>query len=132
VLYASNIKETKENAHFWPLKVLTYLRWLQILDRRDNELKEVFDVFTVHSSMIEDQKVKLEAEKIVEETQFELIRTFYSQAQEADLADREKFYVETIKAYSEFINTYKESKYGKEAEKIFNASQKNIKKSNNG
>ncbi len=130
--FTNNVKETKENAHLLAIKGSLSSAMVASLDRRDNELKEVFDVYTVHSALIEDPKVKLAADEIKEETQFELIRTYFSQAQEAELADREKFYVETIKAYSEFINTYKESKYNKEAEKIFNASQKNIKKSNNG
>ena len=73
-----------------------------------------------------------QADKIKEHTTFELVRTHFLQAQNSELSERKPYYVETLEAYSNFINTYEESKYSREALKIFNATQKNLKKLSNG
>jgi hypothetical protein len=89
-------------------------------------------VYDVHVSSINDEQILEEAQALKEKAHFELVRTYFLQAQNAELSKRQENYVETIQAYSEFINTFEDSKYGKEALKIYNATQKNLKKLSNG
>lgn len=130
--FAEEVKSTEQAAHFEAIKGAFKAAVVSKLDKRDNELKEIFNIYEVHKSMIIDEKMAVEAEQIKEETQFELVRTHFLQAQNSDLSKRKPYYVETLEAYSTFINTYQDSKYSREALKIFNATQKNLKKLSNG
>ncbi|MFT4969632.1 MAG: outer membrane protein assembly factor BamD [Chitinophagales bacterium] len=130
--YLPIVTSTQQESYFQAIRGAYLNALITKLDRRDSKLKEVFDVYEVHQANIQDQKILDQAMELKEKTQFELLRTYFLQAQNSDLSERKQHYVETIQAYSEFINTYKGSKLSKEALKIYNATQKNLKKISNG
>lgn len=131
--YLESVKSTEQQSHFQAIRGAYLSALISNLDNRDEKLQEVFDIYEVHQDLIKDEKILEEAKELKEKTQFELVRTYFLQAQNADLIlDRKGYYVETMEAYSTFINTYEESKYSRDALKIFNATQKNLKKLNNG
>lgn len=131
--FKKNIQETRELAHLKAITSAFDAATYTNLENRDEELNAVYEVFQVHIAAIEDEKLKTQAQTIKEKVGFELIKTHFLQAQNAtELADRKDHYIEAINAYSSFINEYKNSKFSKEAVKLFNASQKNLKKYTNG
>lgn len=130
--YLPNVLNTQQESYFEAIRGAYLTALITNIDKRDAKLKEVFDVYEVHQANISDAKFLAEAEELKEKTQFELVRTYFLQAQNAEQEDRKLHYVETIQAYSDFINIYKESKFSKEALKIYNATQKNLKKLSNG
>ncbi len=130
--FSESVKETEQEAHYEAIKGAFQTALITKLEKRDNKLKEVFNIYEVHKGLIENEKMAEQADKIKEHTTFELVRTHFLQAQNSELSERKPYYVETLEAYSNFINTYEESKYSREALKIFNATQKNLKKLSNG
>ncbi|MCB0510601.1 MAG: outer membrane protein assembly factor BamD [Chitinophagales bacterium] len=130
--FMDQVKATKEDAHLNSIKAAHHAAMLYALDKRDKKLKDVFEIYNMHSALLETEKNKALAEALQEQTYFELIRTHFLQAQNLAAEESKEHYIETIQAYSDFINLYETSKYSKEALKIYNASQKNLKKISNG
>ena len=130
--FLPNVRNTAQESHFQAIRGAYLCALIYNLDKRDTKLRDVFDVYEVHQALIDSEKVLEQAEELKEKAQFELLRTYYLQAQNADLAEREDYYVEAVQAYSDFINIYQQSKFSREALKIFNATQKNLKKISNG
>lgn len=130
--FMPSVRNTVQESHFQAIRGAYLSALIYNLDKRDVKLREVFDVYEVHQALIDSEKVLEQAEELKEKAQFELLRTYFLQAQNADLVERQDYYVEAIQAYSDFINVYQESKFSKEALKIFNATQKNLKKLSNG
>lgn len=130
--FSADITNTIENAHYKSISSSYKSAMVSPLKERNDILDEVFDVFEVHHEYLTDGKLKQDAAEVKEQAKFEVVRTNFLQAQNAETKDKKKKYVETIQAYTDFINTYSDSKYNKEALKYYNASQKNIKKLSNG
>ncbi len=126
----SLIEDTKQNAHFDAIKSAFHAANISKIDDRADELKEVFDVFKVHALSLKDNKLKTQAFEIKENTQFELIRTYFIQAQNAKGLNKKQYYIDAMQAYVEYVNKYKEAKHKKEALRIYQASQKNLNKLN--
>lgn len=130
--HINEITETEQVAHYNAIKSAYKTALITNLEKRDEKLSEVFDIYEVHNLSISEDKVKVQAQEIKEQTQFELVRTHFLQAQNLELEKRKDYYVETVRAYRAFIEKYAESKYSKEAERIYKATQKNLKKISNG
>ena len=130
--FLPSVLSTQQESHFQAIQGAYFTALITAIEKRDDKIKEVFDVYDVHVSSINDEQILEEAQALKEKAHFELVRTYFLQAQNAELSKRQENYVETIQAYSEFINTFEDSKYGKEALKIYNATQKNLKKLSNG
>jgi len=130
--YTASIQNTIQNSHYQAIKGAYLAALITNLDNRERKLKEVFDVFEVHKQLISNEKILVDAEEINEQAHFELIRTHFLKAQNSELGKSKISYVETLEEYSDFVNSYRDGKYSKEALKIYNAAQKNLKKLSNG
>ncbi len=130
--YIDEVKSTEQTSHLNAIKSAYKSALVTNLNKRDEKLKEVFEIYEVHTGAISDEKIKIQADEIKEQTQFELVKTHFLQAQNLELESRKDYYVKTVRAYAEFIDKYTDGKYNKEAERIFKAAQKNLKKLNNG
>jgi outer membrane protein assembly factor BamD len=130
--YTGSVKNTIQDAHYSAIKGSYLTALITIIDLKEKRLKEVFDVYEVHKVFINDEKILMEAAELDEHAHFELVRNHFLQAQNAELVKRKSLYVETLEEYSSFVNIYRGGRYSKEALKIYNASQKNLKKLSNG
>lgn len=130
--YNDEVSETEQIAHYHAIKSAYKTAAITNLEKRDEKLREVFDIYEVHQLSINDEKVKELANSVKEQTQFELVKTHFLQAQNLELENRKNYYVKTVRAYTDFIDKYTDSKYSKEAERIYKATQKNLKKLTNG
>lgn len=130
--YVPSIQNTLQNSHFFAIKGAYLTALITNVENREKRLKEVFDVYEVHKELITNEKILTDAEEIDEHAHFELVRTHFLQAQNAELEKRKSFYVKTLEEYSDYVNAYRDGKYSKEALKIYNATQKNLKKLSNG
>lgn len=130
--YTESIQNTIQNAHYRAIKGAYLTALITNLDNRERKLKETFDVYEVHKALITDEKILVDAEEISEHAHFELVRSYFLRAQNAEVKKQKNLYVETMREYSEYVNNYQEGKHSKEALKIYNASQKNLKKLSNG
>jgi len=130
--YIDEVKSTEQESHYLAIKSAYRTALISNIENRDKKLKEVFEIYNIHESLIEDNKFKLQAEEVKEKTQFELIKTHFLQAQNLEFEKKEDYYVKTVRAYADFIDAYADSKYNKEATRIYKAAQKNLKKLNNG
>jgi outer membrane protein assembly factor BamD (BamD/ComL family) len=130
--FTESIQNTIQNSHYQAIKGAYLTALITNLDNRERKLKEVFDVFEVHHELITNEKILTDAEEIHEQAHFELVRTHFLKAQNAELGKSKNLYVKTLEEYSDFVNSYRDGKYNKEALKIYNAAQKNIKKLSNG
>jgi outer membrane protein assembly factor BamD len=130
--FSGSIKNTMQNSHYHAIKGAYLTALITNLDNRERKLKDAFDVYLVHKELIADVKILADADEINEQAHFELIRTHFLRAQNAEVGKSKSLYVETLKEYSVFVNDYQDGKYSKEALKIYNATQKNLKKLSNG
>ena len=130
--YTNDIKNTIQNSHLLAIKGAYLTALINNVENRDKRVDEVFDVYAVHKEFIEDEKILAEAASLNEDAHFEMVRTHFLKAQNAELDKRKNLYVETLQEYSDFVNIYREGKHSKEALKIYNATQKNLKKLSNG
>lgn len=130
--FTTDVQSTIENSHFKSISSSLKGAMISPLKERNDGLEEVFNVYEVHHEYLKDEKLVQEAQAVKEQAQFEIVKSNFLQAQNAETKDKKKNYIKTIEAYTAFINTYNNSKYNKEALKYYNASQKNIKKLSNG
>jgi outer membrane protein assembly factor BamD len=135
--FADRFKESKyleeagkyyESAKFELIRS-TY-EWASLAKNEEKEriFMEAIRSFNNYGPFIKDEKAKLQARLIMEESHYEIVRTNYQIAQNASGADKEQKLQQTIKSYQNFIDNFAGSKYAKDAEKIYLAAQESLKK----
>ena len=73
-------------------------------------------------------RYKEEADQLRENSYFQLVKTLYGMAEEYRGGEKLKILEETIQSYYTFVDSYKDSKYQSEAEKLFRKSRSEIEK----
>ncbi|MGB1247762.1 MAG: outer membrane protein assembly factor BamD [Chitinophagales bacterium] len=126
--YFSLVEDVKEQSHYDAIQSSFEYAMNFIAEKRVDKLDEVVNVYDVHTTSINDEKLKKDAKEVLEEMYFQKIKTNFEHAQESVEAERRDLYNATIDAYYNFNQKYSNSKFTKEADKIFNASEKNLKK----
>lgn len=75
-----------------------------------------------------EERYREEANQLLENSYFQLIKTHYGMAEEFRGNEKLKILEETIQSYYTFVDSYKNSKYQQEAEKLFKKSRSEIEK----
>ncbi len=130
--YEKQIDELNEVAHYNSIKAnynhalsTPYTKRIKLL----NEMQEVYDL---HYNEITDEKLKTKANKYLEKSYFQKIKTEYSEAQDTKLENKSEHYKAAIEAFNTFSTKFVNSNYLNEAKRILSASEKNYKKYSNG
>jgi outer membrane protein assembly factor BamD len=130
--YAPLVKAILEESHYKAIKAALDFALIHIPESRIAKLDEAKDVYDYHKPALQTDRFTDEATFALERNYFEKLKTSFEIAQNTPIEKRLVEYQKTIESYNYFINQYSSSKFAKEANKIFAASEKNIKKLSNG
>lgn len=130
--YLEAVNKLNEESHFNIIKANYNSAMSSLYVQRMKTLQDMPDVYANHITKVDDEKLKLKAEKFLEKAYFQKIKTSYAQGQDADIENKAMYYKKCIESYNDFSTRYAESRYLNEAKRLFQASDKKYKKYSNG
>ncbi|MGB0885102.1 MAG: outer membrane protein assembly factor BamD [Chitinophagales bacterium] len=130
--FVTQVNTLKEKSHLEIIKSSLESALVSGYTKRIKSLEEMQDVYNANFSKLSIEKNKEIANKILEKSYFQQIKTEYLMAQESKIDKKAKHYKAAVAAFNVFSSKYNSSKFQNEAKRILSASEKNFKKYSNG
>ncbi len=126
--FLEDARKNEQQSHF--MAVHAAFEWAEIAPLEDRErcLNIAFSEAKAQLPSLVDKKETETVNKWVEKGHFLVVKNNYLISEEKKSKDKLPWLQQTVKTYYTFVDRFPQSRYGKEAERIFNHSNEQIKK----
>ncbi len=126
--YAEEAKLFEQKAHFGIVQGLLEHGQAVKIEEREKVLAQCVRSAEAEKALIEDEDVKRKCDLMAEQAAFLIVKNNYLISEDRKGQEKLKQLEQTVKTYYTFAAQFKDSRYSREAERLYNSAYKGIEK----